>query len=46
MIANPHCDQRMDLILKQLEEEIVDDEGVQEENEEEDEVSFIYYGES
>lgn len=46
MIANPHCDQRMDLILKQLEEEIVDDEGVQEENEEVDEVSFIYYGES
>ena len=42
--ANPHCEKRMELILKQLEESVAKTEEVACEDAE-DEVSFIYCGE-
>ena len=43
--ANPHCEKRMELILKQLEESVAKTEEVACEDDE-DEVSFIYYEEN
>ena len=44
-IANPHCEKRTELILKQLEEKDVQKEDT-DCADDEDEVSFIYYGEN
>ena len=44
-IANPHCEQRTALLLKQFEEE-VETSSDEKEDDDEDEVSFIYYGEN
>ena len=44
-IANPHCEKRTELILKQLEENDVQNEDT-DFVDDEDEVSFIYYGEN
>ena len=44
-VANPHCEQRMELLLKQMEEEDKQ-EKIEEDTDEEDDVSQMYYGEN
>ena len=45
-MANPHCEKRMQMILQQMMNQTSEKVEIAEKEQEDDEVSFVYYGDT